>query len=240
MDQLELAWEALKTYAAGSGRAALLPIDRAVSAAADIGAQRKQLEEQLLHALASCQSVVAREYVCSKLALIGSAVSVPSLCTWLTDAELATAARSALESLPGIAATRALQKSLATVTGLQKVGVINSLAVRKDPSSVAFLTKLLRDSSPEIAAAAAAALGRIASGKAARKLLEFYSETTEATRSKLADALLVCAEGLLAAGHNEESRSLYQALSARARSPQVRSAAARGLENCGKKIANLR
>ena len=59
---LERAFEALKTYDLGSGRAGVLPLDRAAAAAQLDDSRRKQLEHRFLTALEDSSSSVAREY----------------------------------------------------------------------------------------------------------------------------------------------------------------------------------
>ena len=141
---LRTAFDALKSYDRGSGRGALLPIDEAVVASLENKAARTELERQLASALQNGGSAAAREYICSKLALIGSEFCVPPLGALLTSPEAATAARHALEAIPGRRAARTLRDNLSKVDGLQKVGVINSLGTRRDADSVRALTALLK------------------------------------------------------------------------------------------------
>jgi HEAT repeat protein len=56
------------------------------------------------------------------------------------------------------------------VQGKLLVGVINSIAVRRDPKAVSGLVKKLKDADPEVASAAAVALGRIGGSNAAKAL----------------------------------------------------------------------
>jgi HEAT repeat protein len=227
---LSAAFEALKIYDQGSSRGALLPIDEAVMGVLDDQAARNELERKLATALKSGSSVVAREYICSKLAWIGSGFCVPALAAWLNSPELATAARSALEAIPDRQATKALRDSLVKVEGLQKVGVIHSLGARRDADSVGALVAPLKNSNGEIAGAAAAALGDIGSAKAAKALREFLPRSPEALRLKASDAILTCAERLLAAGKRADAEKLYRLLATATQPKHVQHAAARGLE----------
>lgn len=227
---LDAAFEALKTYDQGSSRGALMPIDEAVMASLDDKAARKELEQRLVAALKHGGSAVAREYACSKLAMIGSEVCVPALAAQLTVPEFATAARNALEAIPGAQATKALRDSVPKAEGLQKIGVINSLGARRDADSVHALTTLLKHEDAGVAGASAAALGAIATTNAAKALREFQPKTPEAIRLKVADAILTCAERLLEAGKRAEAQTLYRLLASSTQPKHIQLAAARGLE----------
>ncbi|MBE0545855.1 MAG: hypothetical protein IH623_31385 [Verrucomicrobia bacterium] len=227
---LDAAFEALKTYDQGSSRGALMPIDEAVMASLDDKAAQKELEQRLATALQHGGSAVAREYICSKLAVIGSEVCVPALAAQLNAPQFANAARNALEAIPGAQATKALRDNLAKTEGAQKVGVINSLGARRDADSVRALTALLKHDDAGVAGAAAAALGDIATTNAAKALREYQPKAPEALRLKVADAILTCAERLLAAGKRADAQTLYQLLATTSQPNHIQHAAARGLE----------
>jgi HEAT repeat protein len=226
---LDQAFNALRTYREGSSRAALLPIDEAILASLEDKTAQKLLEQRLRAALQAGGSVVAREFACAKLALLGSERAVKALAAVLDDPHLSTAARNALEAIATPAATRALRKSLARLTGLQKVGVIHSLGARRDAGSVRALTALLRDPDVTVAGAAAAALGDIGSTSSARALQACAPNSPRALRPKLADAALVCAERLHAMGRTREARDLCQSLDLSEQPKHVRQAVARRL-----------
>ncbi|HEY9172777.1 MAG TPA: HEAT repeat domain-containing protein [Verrucomicrobiae bacterium] len=230
--ELNAAFEALKSYAQGSSRGALVPIDQAVKASLGDEPARAALEQRLLSALHYGGSAAAVEFICSKLALIGSKPSVTPLATLLGKPEFATAARTVLETIPGDSPARALRKALPKVEGLQKIGVIHSLGARRDEESVRPLTALLKSEDSGVAAAAVAALGDIATSKAAKVLLKFQPKAPPILQPKFANALLVCAERLLAAGRKADARNLYRSLATSAQPRHVQQAAARGLEVC--------
>jgi hypothetical protein len=233
---LAQALEALKTYDRGSGRAALLPLDAAVAAASmSASPARQRLEQQLAVILHAGGSAVAREYLCSKLALIGSASSAAALAALLDDSLLATAARNALEALPPAAAAQALRQRLPHLRSLAKVGAINSLGHLGDAASAGLLAELLEDAEAEVAAAAAAALGGIGSVQAGEALRDFYPKAPEALRLGTADALLNCAERLLAANHRAEAQALYEMLARATRAAHIQDAAQRGRRACAGK-----
>ncbi len=226
---VDKAFESLKTYNEGSSRGAMVPIDDTVIAAIGDAAARKAIEQRLATVLREKISPLAKQYVCSKLGLIGSADCVPVVAEVLADGELSHAARSALEAMPCAEALRALRDSLPQLTGLQKVGVIDSLGARRDAQSVPALIALLQDVDAQVASAASAALGHIGTIEAAQALQQFQPKAPEPIRLAVADALLTCAERLLSAGKKIESLAIYKALSNPQQPKQVRVAASRGL-----------
>jgi HEAT repeat protein len=222
------AFEALATYDSGSGRAALMPIDDAVVASLGDAAARKELVQRLVVVLQTRTSIVAKEYVCSKLRLIGSADSVPALAALLGDKDLAHAARDALESMPCPGAVQAIREALPKLAGLQKVGAMQSLGTRRDVPSVPALAGLLADQDPQTAVAAAAALGEIGTLEAAEALRKAASAGRPFQAvSALADALLACAERLAADGKKAESQAICATLDVPGQPKHVRWAAAR-------------
>jgi HEAT repeat protein len=229
---LHAALEVLKTYEQGSDRGTLLPIDQAVVASLSDRSSQKTLEAQLLNALRTCRSAITSEYVCSKLALVGSDASVPALAKLLADPQISTSARNALEAIPGTTPSKALRNNLAKVSSAQKVGVINSLGARRDAGSVSALVTLMGDESLEIAGAAAAALGEIATAKAAHALQKFIPQAPAISREQVADAALVCAERLMAQGRKKDAQALYQTLTDSPCAARFKDAASHGLQGC--------
>jgi hypothetical protein len=223
------AFAALKTYDSGSPRGSLLPIDEAVRTSLHDVAAHASLEAQLVGALQAAGSVVAREYVCSKLALIGTDSAVAALAALLSNPQLATAARNALEAIPGNAAAKALRKALSKVEGVLKTGVIQSLAARRDTAAVGELESLLRSPDAQLAGAAAAALAEIGSSRAGRALRNFFSNSPEALRGRAADAVLVCAERLSQQGRKADAESLLKLLLVPGQPAYVRQSAERSL-----------
>ena len=217
------AFESLAKYDRGSSRGSLMPIDDAVVASIGDDAVRGELEQRLIAVLRSTASAVAKQYACSKLRLIGSAGAVPALAAMLGGQNLAHAARDALQAMPCVEAVRAIRDSLPRLSGLEKVGAINSLGVRRDSASVGQLAALLDDPDQRIAAAAAAALGEVGTVEASQALGRIESASTE-----LADALLVCAEHLANAGSKDAAAAIYNALDNPRQSKHVRWAANRG------------
>ena len=88
------------------------------------------------------------------------------------------------------------------------VGVVNSLGIRRDEKSTAELAALLGNADPLLAAAAAEALGKIGSSRAAAFLAK--AEVPAKALAALHNAQLQCAERLIAAGNTAAAAAIYQ------------------------------
>ena len=133
---LDQAFEALKTYDWGTDPKVLNPIDEAVVATRGDAAARKELETRLAAVLKTDVSRDAKDFVCRKLTVIGTAASVPTLAALLADEDLSHMARYALERIPAPEAAQAMRDALPKIDNALKVGVMGSLGVRQDVASV--------------------------------------------------------------------------------------------------------
>ena len=205
----------------------LTPIEQAVQAAHGNPATRAALEQRLAPYLAATFSHATRAFVCRQLAIIGSAASVPALSALLADEPLSHMARYALERIPGPEADKALRDAVGKANRKSKVGIIYSIGVRRDARSVPLLAKMLNEE-PEVAAAAAKALGEIGTPEAAKALEALRGKGAEPLRVAIADASLICAERLMASGERGDAVRLLEGLTA-APQPHVSLAARRAL-----------
>jgi HEAT repeat protein len=226
---LDAAFEALNSYDYGSARASVLPIDQAVVASLAQPPARKALEQRLAAALQKKISPVAKDYICSKLVLIGSAESAPALVELIGTKETAHMALTALQANPSPAALEGVRHRLPQLSGPEKAGAINLLGMRRDAASVPALAELLKDSDPVVAQSAAAALGNIANAEAARALEQFRKNAPEPLRPLIADSCIACAEQLLKDGRRTEALGIYRTFTATEHPKHVQLAARRGM-----------
>jgi HEAT repeat protein len=232
---LDQAFDALKKYDWGVDPKVLAPIDDACVKTHGDAAARKDLESKLAALLDSGVSRDARDYVCRKLMVIGTAASVPALAKLLADKDNSHMARFALERIPAPEAAAALRDALSKVAATLKIGIIGSLGSRGDAESVKQLAALVNDGDAAVARAAALALGNIASADAARAVADAKPAHEDANAAVI-DARLACAEALLAAGKKAEAVALYRSLAGENQPKHVRLAATRGmLATAGKK-----
>lgn len=226
-EALARAFAALARYDRGADRGALLPLDEAAAAATGDSALRAELEAGLVRLLRGPASTTAKEYACEKLAMIGGPACVETLAALLAEPDLAHAALNALRAIPGEAATGALRRSLDQPVGPALVGVITALGQRRDAASVEALSALISRADPQVASAAAWALGEIGTPVAGRALRNFLPGAPAAVRPALADACLACARHLRDPGETRAARALLDALLAANPPFHVRAAALR-------------
>jgi HEAT repeats len=230
---LDQSFEALKGYKPADDPAVLIGIDQAVMGVHGNPAARAALEQRLAGYLAASYSSVTRAFVCRELAIIGSGASVHALTPLLFDDELSVFARQALERIPGPEADKALREAIAKSRGRTRIGIINSVAVRRDSRSIPLLVKAASDE-PDMTAAAAKALGEIGTAESAKALEAFRGKGTPPQRLAVADAFLICAERLLASGERAQALRLLEPLTDSSQPPHVRLAANRALSAAGR------
>jgi hypothetical protein len=177
-------------------------------------------------------TVFQKAIACKKLSIVGGKEAVAPMAALLSHPQLSCYARFGLEPNPDPSVDDALRAALNTVQGRQKVGVITSIGVRKDAKALDVLTKLIDDSNPEIAGAAAASIGQIGGMQASRALQTALARTKPPVFPVVARACLQCAESLT--GPNRaRGLELYAQLSAENMPGPVRRSAIRVLNAAG-------
>ncbi|MHB1309929.1 MAG: HEAT repeat domain-containing protein [Limisphaerales bacterium] len=168
-----------------------------------------EIQAKLIGILQSGAPPQEKAITCKQLVVHGTKDAVPALAPLLADKELASWARIALEAIPDPAADEALRTAMATLHGRLLIGVINSLGVRRDALAVPGLVGKLRDGDPEVASAAAAALGGIGGEPAAKALEQALTGAPAGVIGEIADACVRCADGFLVTGKKAEAIRLY-------------------------------
>ncbi len=168
---------------------------------------------------------------CRALVLKGDRDAVPALAALLGDEKLSHMARWALEPMPCPEAGAALRKALGKTSGHIKVGIISSLAIRKDEEAVPQFIKLLSDRDAEVAQAAAAALGKIAAPEAVKPLEDAIakSKVPPGNLNAFCNALFGCAEELAEKEQRDQAIAIYDLLLKVSNAPrQIQTGALRG------------
>jgi HEAT repeat protein len=225
---LEQSFELLKEFKPGADSTVLIPIERAVMEVHGNETARAALEKRLLAYLGGSYSSLTRSVVCRHLALIGSAASVPAVMPLVLDEELSVHARNVLERIPGPESEKALRDALGQAKGRTRIGVINSVAIRRDAASAPALIKILGED-PDSAAAAAKALGEIGTPEAAKALTAARGKGPAPVQKAVVDGTLICADRLVAAGQRPQAITLLESLTEASQPEHVRLAARRML-----------
>ncbi|MHB0959559.1 MAG: HEAT repeat domain-containing protein [Pirellulaceae bacterium] len=189
--------------------------------AADDAQAAADKETQLIAVLESDAPPADKAITCKQLAVHGTKNAVPALAKLLPNAELASWSRIALEAIPDPAADAALREAMGQVQGRLLVGVLNSIGVRRDLQAVDGLAQRLTDADPEVASAAAIALGQIGDAAAAKILEQALATAPAAVRSSVAEGCIYSAEQFLAGDNAAEAVRLYDLVRA-AEVPQQR------------------
>ena len=231
---LDKALESLKAYDWGQDLAPLQPIDDAVVSTHGDEDARRALEEQLVAALKGGVGRAARDFICRKLMVIGTAASVPALAEMLSSEEDSHMARYALERIPAPEAAQALRYALPALPTALRIGVMSSLGARQDEKCVDSLAQYAGDADPAVASAAAGALGAIRTPQAAKELASL-APTDPVARQAVTDASLACAESLLASNDKAAALVIYKRLSKGDQPKHVRLAATQGVLACASK-----
>lgn len=203
----------------------LLPLPLAACLALLPAGLRADQEDDLIRVLQSEAGIVAKAEACRQLRTLGSRKSIPVLGSLLEEERLSQAARYALETLPDPEASAVLRKALGSTVGRVKSGVIESLAWRRDPEAVPFLGPLLVEVDPDIAAAAASALGRIGGEEALAALEAGRDRVAADVRPALLEGLMREAERLATRGQRDGAIRIYRSLTKATEAESVRMAA---------------
>jgi HEAT repeat protein len=218
----------LKTYRFGQSAAPLEAVEKLVAESRANPAAGRELARRLAALLSTDASFDAKQFVCRQLVWVATEAEVPALAGLLHDEHLSHLAASVLVHIGRPASDAALRAALDQASGRLQIGLINALGDRRDGQAVEKLKALL-DGPEETVAAAAAALGKIGGSSAASSLLELWLKASGALRLAVGDALMTCADGLLAQRNAGQAAAIYERLMGPDQSPRLRAAALRGL-----------
>jgi hypothetical protein len=177
-------------------------------------------------------TVFQKAIACKKLAFVGGKDAVQPMAALLSHPQLSCYARFGLEPNPDSSVDDVFRAALPKLNGNLKIGVITSIGVRKDAKALDALTKLIDDSDPGVAGAAAASVGMIGGMRAAQALQGALGKTKPPVFPVVARACLLCAESLMPA-NRARGLELYTQLSADNMPKPVRLAALRVLNAAG-------
>jgi hypothetical protein len=172
---------AIKTYKFGDSTAGLNGVQSQVIGSLGNPDARKAIAATLAGLLASDATRDAKIFACRQLAMCGGVENVPALAALLPAISTSDMARIALERIPGAEADVALIDALGKADDKSKIGIVNSLGVRKTASAVPAIAPLLKSKDSLLAEAAAAALGHISGADATKALKGRMNKSARAT-----------------------------------------------------------
>jgi HEAT repeat protein len=164
-------------------------------------AAQSSAEDRWISVLSSTTTSSEKLRACVELQVVGTDRAIPHLAPLLPDPVLGHAARHALAGIPSPAASRVLREALGSGNPPDAIGLVASLAARRDVDAVPLLERLVTaapSSSTELTRVAVAGLGEIG-GRDARRTLERFLTSPELAESA-ALALLRDADRALAGG----------------------------------------
>ena len=172
----------------------------------------KEQVDKLIAVLKSDASHKEKADACRALAVVGTREAVPVLAALLADEKLSHMARYALEPIPDPSVDQALREASGRLRGRPLVGVIGSIGVRHDAKAVGALSRLLRDADPDVAQAAARALGSIGTAEAAKAIQDALPGSPAGNQLAFCEGLFRCAETLAAKGEPTQALAIYDHL----------------------------
>ncbi len=189
--------------------ATLVAVSANSARAFDGPATSPEKEKELLAVLRSDAPAAEKALACKGLAIYGSAAAVPDLAKLLPNPQLSSWARISLEAIPGEESNEALRNAANSLEGRLLVGMINSIGFRRDVKAVDALAAKLPHADPEVAAAAAVALGNIGNANATKALRGALAESRANVRSAVAEGCVLCAERLHVSGDADAATEIY-------------------------------
>ncbi len=156
-----------------------------------------------------------QHWLIQQIGRIGMAESVPTLAKLMAgeDPHLSNYARQALETNPDPSAATALTDALASADDpVLKVGILNSLGLRGDPSPVSQIIDALNDENIAVATAAATALSNIGCTSSVQALLEVIEQPSSVIYPHAAQGLVDIAQEMIAMTNHAGAANIFNAL----------------------------
>jgi len=199
---------AVAQYEHGASREVLEDLSEYVRPRLADKKQVSALEKAFIQFLDSSSSVAGKDVISRHLAVIATDSSVPVLRKLLQNPSTCEMARLVLEKIPGEAADKAFREALLTVGYPYRVGLIDSIGLRRDRKAARLLAPLLFVS--DTADAAGNALARIGDREAVDALLSAKTTADERRRAKVQEALMNWADERIAEGKNQAAYLIYR------------------------------
>ncbi len=148
------------------------------------------LERKFVGFLSSDATLDSKQFICKKLALIGTKASVKTLGKMLPNQETFDMALMALEQIDDPSVDKLLRKTITATSGSIQAGIANTIGKRQDAGAVGVLAKLVNSGDTQVQTAVLTALGKIATSQALGVLEKNVGELTGRTQSVAYDSYL--------------------------------------------------
>jgi HEAT repeat protein len=227
---LQKALNTVSSYQYGDSRESLAGVSSFLQGIYGRPDAVKAAEKEFIRFLESDATLPAKRFISEQLSLIGSEASVPLLTSMALDPATSDMARFALERIPGPAVDKGLCAILPRMSGNQRIGIINTLGVRRSTEAVSLLVALASDRDRPTAASAINALGEIAHPTALKALKQARRGTL---RKEATDAYVRAADRMAEEGKKKEALAIYRELNKPSEPETVRLAAMRGETRLG-------
>jgi type 1 glutamine amidotransferase/HEAT repeat protein len=224
-DTVEALLRRIATYQHGDSRASLADLNEFIRNVDDLAEAHRKLEIQFLGFLGGNATLAGKQFICTRLALVGSEASVPRLVAMLSDPATVDMALFALESIEGKKVDEALIQTLETSKDRTAIGIIGALGRRRVQNATPVLGCVAAGADSSVSTAAVSALGAIGTREALEVLHGLKHSGTAEARRGLYDAMLACAAHLEQEGGKDQALAVYRELNAPGEPLPVRAAA---------------
>ena len=197
-------------------------------------AETRAIEQKFIAFLKSDATPGGKDFICKQLSImgIGGVRSRAGRGPWRSEDRGIGALRPGADPRSG-RGPRACARAWPRPKDRTRIGIINTLGVRRDAASVAALRPLALGTDPADASAALYALAKIADPAAVAVLSEAQGKTKGAVHADAAEAYLQAANRLTERGSAASALPIYKTLYATRDPGTVQAAALRGLAHAG-------
>ncbi len=224
-------------YQEGQSRAAQYELETYIRYITGLPEEMKAYEQEMLKTLAGPITPEGRDVICRMLSLIGSEASVDALGTLLLDPQTSDVARYALERIEGERVNSLFLSGLNQAPDSVKIGIINSLGVRRCEKAVSQIAPLMSKDNNQIKTAVIEALGTIGNQQAI-DILKKQNVSSDTNTLLIQDALIRAADAQTSSGKTDVASGIYREL-VKSTLPSIRCASLKGLAQVDKDSVSL-
>ena len=231
---IQAAVTAVARYDYGQRRTPLVALEKLINATYGDREARTRMEAAMVELLDSNATVAAKQFVCKKLWIMGTAASIPALEKLLvgSDPVLAEAACYALRTQESELAGAALRRAIAKAKGTSLAAIVTLLGDKRDAAAVSRIGPVCMSEDEVVSSAAIAALGKIASPDAVDALSQMHQGQHRGRRANASHALLQCGQELEKRRELAAARRVYGLLTGDSEASHVRRGAQAGVQRC--------